>query len=138
MSFNPKLNTGVTPFAQLSHNVDFNIMTARYNQSSVSWANEFTQGSNGYSFTGSGYIWGHISDPNTGAQEISALRLGSTSEPQTHWGRYENGSQTRVAMDDEFLSYGNSTELTVLNSYTGNTNFSCDIASRTNIIRIEL
>ena len=139
MSYNPKINTGVTPFAQLSNSVNFNMRFVRYNQVSVSWASEFNSGNNGYQFTGNGFIWGHMSETNSGTSDLASFRIGPSSVPQSQWGYWHNNSPSaRVSMDDEFFRYGDSTEVTVQSSSTGNLDPAVHSSSRTNIIRMEL
>lgn len=138
MSYNPLKNTGVTPFAQLSNSAGFTIGFNRYNISSVGWAVEFNEGNNGYRFRGNGYIWGHIADPGTSTQYVNSLRIGPATEPQYLWGYFYPNSQARPCADDEFLRYGNSTEMSA--PYTAGTSndHHCGAESRTNIIRMEL
>lgn len=137
MSFSPKINTEVSPFAQLSHNANFYVDTVRYNQSSATWATEFNEGNNGYRFTGNGYIWGHMADSGNSV-EICSFRIGNTTEPQYQWGHLNYGGESRVSHDDEFLVYGNSTQISIPHSSTGNTHILVGSESRTNIIRMEL
>ena len=133
MSYNPKKSSNITPFAQISHTTSYNLST-RPTNISVAWASGSTTGSNGYSFIGKGYVWGHT---NNNSSIIGSIKIGETGDTQYLWGtQFVQSYTSRAACDDEFISYGNSTEVTAGTIYNG---ASLDFGDKTriNIIRIE-
>lgn len=134
MSFKPKQK--ITPFAQISNSSDYYV-SQRPNTYTSDWVAEIPVGQNGYQFAGTGYIFGYVADVSgSGSQQIMALTIANSTEPQSSWGKLDYGSTMRSACDDGFYTYDNNTEIYTKNKLTGGTaHFGQN--TRINVIRME-
>ena len=133
MSYTQRSTTDKSPFAMTYHTSTWNISTSP-NTTTQTW---LTSSGNGFTFTGSGYVFGFlVAEPY---QNLAAVKLGDTNNPRFTWGEFietTNSSGTRSQSDDMCIYYGNNTKHhqgavyhTYWNSYSN--------TSRLNVIRME-
>lgn len=133
MSYTQRNTTDKSPFAMTYHTSTWNISTSP-NTATQTW---LTSSGNGFTFTGSGYVFGFlVAEPY---QNLAAVKLGDTNNPRFTWGEFietTNHSGTRSQSDDMCIYYGNNTKHyqgavyhTYWNSYSN--------TSRFNVIRME-
>lgn len=133
MSYLQRFAGGATPFGQTYDTSATGwSVSVRPNTATETWLT--ASGTNGYSFTGSGYIFGFMS-ANASKNTLGQLEVESSSSP-----RWQNGffcgypNTSRTASDDEAIGYGSTTEhyrgtYLTWDGYNKN--------SRINVIRIE-
>ena len=129
MSFLQRTSTD-TPFA-MTYNTGTWTYLNRPNTKTETWLT--TSGTNGYSFTGKGYVFGFMSAT---VSSLGQLEIGDSSGTP----RYQNGfyvgypNTSRTASDDEAIDYASTTEhyrgtQAAWGTYSAN--------SRISVIRIE-
>ena len=92
MSYTQRNTTDKSPFAMTYHTSTWNISTSP-NTATQTW---LTSSGNGFTFTGSGYVFGFlVAEPY---QNLAAVKLGDTNNPRFTWGEFietTNHSGTR-------------------------------------------
>ena len=112
----------------------FRLSNSRWDYSSQDWVDE-NVGTNGLAFHGKGYIWAMCS-PSSNAILNYEINDGTSDRHQSSSCFYGANVNARCSSDDTAISYSNTTEISVTQSYYDVTYFS-NGTSRCGIIRME-